>query len=207
MRIELQKLHHEIAATMIYVTHDQTEAMTLGNRIAVMNKGRLMQLDTPLNLYNHPSNRFVAGFIGSPAMNFMIGSISRNDEGYYFVAQSGSCRVPLGNVLPQGVGEHKRIQIGIRPQHIVICQNRSPEAPPFGESRVIAYENMGSEQLLYLSVGDETLVARLAAPEIVEPGKHLAFRFMTEKIFYIDEETGEVINRMAKDVKENNLQR
>jgi ABC-type sugar transport systems, ATPase components len=194
MRLELQKLHREIAATMIYVTHDQTEAMTLGNRIAVMNKGRLMQLDTPLNLYNHPSNRFVAGFIGSPAMNFMTGSLSRNHEGYYFVAHSGSCRVPLGNILPPGVEEHKRIQIGIRPEHIVICETRWPETAISGESTVIAYENMGSEQLLYLSVGDETLVARVAAAEIVEPGKHLAFRFMTEKIFYIDEETGEVVN-------------
>jgi len=73
MRIELQKLHREINATMIYVTHDQTEAMTLGHRIAVLNKGKLMQIDTPLHLYNSPGNKFVAGFIGSPTMNFLKG--------------------------------------------------------------------------------------------------------------------------------------
>ena len=84
MRIELQKLHRAINATMIYVTHDQTEAMTLGNRIAVLNRGKLMQLDTPLHLYNHPANKFVAGFIGSPAMNFIKG-IVQDQDGYYFI--------------------------------------------------------------------------------------------------------------------------
>src|SRR5688572_27000789 len=77
MRIELQKLHRDINATMIYVTHDQVEAMTLGHRIAVLNKGKLMQLDTPLHLYNNPANKFVAGFIGSPTMNFLKGSIQK----------------------------------------------------------------------------------------------------------------------------------
>ena len=78
MRIELQKLHREINATMIYVTHDQTEAMTLGQRIAVLNKGRLMQINTPVHLYNHPDNKFVAAFIGSPSMNFLNGSLTRS---------------------------------------------------------------------------------------------------------------------------------
>src|SRR4029079_16077658 len=83
MRIELQKLHREINATVIYVTHDQTEAMTLGNRIAVLNKGQLMQLDTPLHLYNYPATKFVAGFIGSPTMNFIKGTIQKQGE-YFF---------------------------------------------------------------------------------------------------------------------------
>src|ERR1700690_3443341 len=83
MRIELQKLHREINATMIYVTHDQTEAMTLGNRIAVLNKGKLMQLDTPLHLYKKPDNRFVAGFIGSPTMNFIKGILIKNSDHFF----------------------------------------------------------------------------------------------------------------------------
>src|SRR6476659_9834908 len=88
MRIELQRLHREINATMIYVTHDQTEAMTLGHRITVLNKGKLMQLDTPMNLYNHPANIFVAGFIGSPSMNFLKGRIKHRGE-YYFIDDLG----------------------------------------------------------------------------------------------------------------------
>src|ERR1035437_3495540 len=99
MRIELQKLHREINATIIYVTHDQTEAMTLGNRIAVLNKGRLMQLDTPLHLYKNPNNKFVAGFIGSPTMNFIKG-ILKKVEGYFFLAASSDCLIPLGSEIP-----------------------------------------------------------------------------------------------------------
>src|SRR5579863_3598962 len=94
MRIELQKLHRKISATIVYVTHDQTEAMTLGNRIAVLNKGKLLQLNSPLHLYNNPANRFVAGFIGSPAMNFLKGTI-QNQDGYYFIHESISCRIFL----------------------------------------------------------------------------------------------------------------
>ena len=94
MRIELQKLHREINATMIYVTHDQTEAMTLGNRIAVLNKGKLMQLDTPLHLYDNPANKFVAGFIGSPTMNFIKGTI-QFEEAWFFVHELNTFRLHL----------------------------------------------------------------------------------------------------------------
>ncbi|HEV3324413.1 MAG TPA: ATP-binding cassette domain-containing protein, partial [Puia sp.] len=100
MRIELQKLHRKIDATIVYVTHDQTEAMTLGNRIAVLNKGRLMQLDTPMRLYNNPANKFVAGFIGSPSMNFL-----------------------------KGVIRDKSVLFGIRPEHILIREENDPLSP------------------------------------------------------------------------------
>src|SRR4029078_8344039 len=90
MRIELQRLHREINATMIYVTHDQTEAMTLGHRMAVLNKCRLMQIDTPMQLYNNPDNKFVAGFIGSPAMNFIKGTI-QYQNGYFFAHENEEC--------------------------------------------------------------------------------------------------------------------
>src|SRR5450631_4120330 len=99
MRIELQKLHREIDATMIYVTHDQTEAMTLGNRIAVLNKGKLMQLDTPLHLYRNPNNRFVAGFIGSPTMNFIKGVLKKKED-YFFLEASPVYTIPLGAEIP-----------------------------------------------------------------------------------------------------------
>src|SRR5438045_3032612 len=104
MRIELQKLHREINATMIYVTHDQTEAMTLGNRIAVLNKGKLMQLDTPLHIYEKPANKFVAGFIGSPTMNFIRGTI-QFEQGPFFVHELNTFRLHLDEALADGLKE------------------------------------------------------------------------------------------------------
>ena len=121
MRIELQKLHREINATMIYVTHDQVEAMTLGTRIAVLKGGKLMQLDTPMQVYNHPANRFVAGFIGSPAMNFIKGSIQKNG-GSIFTSDEGTCRIVLGNEFVESSEKFigQPIVLGIRPEHISV---------------------------------------------------------------------------------------
>src|SRR6185437_6298790 len=123
MRIELQKLHREINATMIYVTHDQTEAMTLGNRIVVLNQGELMQLDTPMNLYNKPANRFVAGFIGSPAMNFINGYLK--DKGsYFFLSETEEVCVLFDTAVPDTLRKFidKRITIGIRPEDISLSE-------------------------------------------------------------------------------------
>ena len=109
---------------MVYVTHDQTEAMTLGDRIAVLNKGRLMQLDTPMQLYNNPANKFVAGFIGSPSMNFLKGIIL-DDNAYSFTHESGSCLIPLGPEIPESVKSYlgKPVLLGIRPESILIRDN------------------------------------------------------------------------------------
>jgi multiple sugar transport system ATP-binding protein len=195
MRIELQKLHREINATMIYVTHDQTEAMTLGNRIAVLNKGKLMQLDTPMHLYNNPANKFVAGFIGSPAMNFIKGTIQNND-GYYFTHESADCRISLGNDIPEAVKNYigKLIQIGMRPEHIFICEENDGKNPDC-KLQVIAYENMGNEQLVYLSLSKQILIARRPPLETIDAGKEKGIRFLTEKIIYMDDITGEVIGK------------
>src|SRR5450432_1499018 len=147
MRIELQKLHREINATMIYVTHDQTEAMTLGNRIAVLNKGKLMQLDTPLHLYRNPNNRFVAGFIGSPTMNFIRGTLKKKED-YFFLEASSGCAILLGSEIPGSLKNRigDELEIGIRPENIIISEEKNPGT---GESilEVMAYENMGNEQL------------------------------------------------------------
>jgi multiple sugar transport system ATP-binding protein len=160
MRIELQKLHRKIDATIVYVTHDQTEAMTLGNRIAVLSKGRLMQLDTPMNLYKSPVNKFVAGFIGSPSMNFLKG-FSR---------------------------EH--VIIGIRPENVLICEDHNE---PAHSCEVIAVENMGNEQLIYLSLSDQTVIARRPPSESIAAGTTVRIRFIPDQIYYLDETTGLVI--------------
>jgi len=193
MRIELQRLHREINATMIYVTHDQTEAMTLGTRIAVLNKGKLMQLDTPLHLYNNPANKFVAGFIGSPTMNFLNGSIQKQ-ENYFFIHESTDCKISLGPSLSKELENYigKPIQIGIRPEHLSIGDDNSINQPDC-ILKILAYENMGNEQLVYLSLGGQTLVARRPPRETIEIEHDTGVRFSNEKIFYMNA-SGEVIN-------------
>ncbi|HEY4937316.1 MAG TPA: sn-glycerol-3-phosphate ABC transporter ATP-binding protein UgpC [Puia sp.] len=195
MRIELQKLHREIKATMIYVTHDQTEAMTLGNRIAVLNNGKLMQLDTPLHLYNNPANKFVAGFIGSPTMNFMKGTI-QNLNGYYFVHESNLCRFNLGTEISASLKSYlgKTLLIGIRPEHIFICEENDIATAIDCKLEIVAFENMGNEQFVYLSAGIQTLIVRRLPLETTEVGKKKGISCMTEKIIYFDEISGQVIN-------------
>jgi len=195
MRIELQRLHRKIDATMIYVTHDQTEAMTLGNRIAVLNKGKLMQLDTPLHLYNNPANKFVAGFIGSPAMNFLKGKIQKQD-GYYFIHESADCRIYLGPAVPEVLETYinKPIQLGIRPEHVFVCEENDKQTNPDCTLQVIAYENTGNEQLIYLSFADQTLIARRPPLDTMEAGKEKGICFLKDKMVYLDNESGEVIH-------------
>ncbi len=185
MRIELQKLHRKIDATMIYVTHDQTEAMTLGHRIAVLNKGKLMQVDTPLHLYNNPANKFVAGFIGSPAMNFLNGTIEL-DGNYYFMHTPEKWRIDLGLEISIALQKYigKEIQIGIRPEDIFVPDD--PAIPGDCRFRVTAYENMGNEQLVYLSMGEQSIIARRPPADTLEIGKDIAVSFSQDKIIFID---------------------
>lgn len=194
MRIELQKLHREINATMIYVTHDQVEAMTLGNRIAVLNKGKLMQLDTPLQLYHHPENRFVAGFIGSPTMNFLKGTIQKTDR-YFFYSEGANCNICIGDQLPAALEQYigRQLLVGVRPEHILISDGKSESFAPDCVLKVMAYENMGNEQLVYLSFGDQTLTARRASTDSAEIGETRPVRFYADKLVYIDESNGIVV--------------
>jgi multiple sugar transport system ATP-binding protein len=193
MRIELQKLHRDINATMIYVTHDQTEAMTLGHRIAVLNKGKLMQLDTPLHLYNSPANKFVAGFIGSPSMNFMEGTI-KHEGGYFFMHETENCKIFLSSVAASGLQEYvgKKIQIGIRPEDIYITEDTGTN--PDCKLKLMAYENMGNEQLVYLSLAAKTLIARRPPNETVDIGSEIGIKFSKNKIIFMDIESGDVIS-------------
>jgi len=194
MRIELQKLHRAINATMIYVTHDQVEAMTLGDRIAVLNKGKLMQIDTPLQLYNFPDHKFVAGFIGSPTMNFLKGKIEAFN-GYSFVHEAAGCSIYLGVDIPDSLKNYvgRTLQIGVRPEHIFICEADDLVEKPDCTLPVTAYENMGNEQLVYFSLAEQPLIVRRPPRELVEVGSSCGIRFLTEKIIIIDDETGNVI--------------
>ena len=193
MRIELQKLHREINATMIYVTHDQVEAMTLGNRIAVLNKGKLMQLDNPIHLYNYPTNKFVAGFIGSPAMNFIKGLIKKNENGFTFNSDEQKCITHFDH-LPESVIRYigEPIEIGIRPEHIVIVEDNRVNADC--QLNVTAYENMGNEQLIYFEMLDKPLIVRGEPKEHIEFGQLKALSFIKDKIVIINSKNGEVLS-------------
>jgi multiple sugar transport system ATP-binding protein len=192
MRIELQRLHREINATMIYVTHDQTEAMTLGHRIAVLNKGKLMQIDTPMYLYNNPKNKFVAGFIGSPTMNFLKGRL-RFEEKYFFEHETEDCTIYLGTEISSALEKYLNtvIQIGIRPEDIIVSNNF--ETNYDCKITTIAYENMGNEQLVYLSLGSQILIARRPPAESIEIGKDVGIKFSKDKILFMQENSGEII--------------
>jgi multiple sugar transport system ATP-binding protein len=184
MRIELQKLHAEINATIIYVTHDQTEAMTLGNRIAVLNKGKLMQIATPLELYNYPENKFVAGFIGSPAMNFIECKLEKNGH-QYELTQNRDIRINLGEELPAFLGKYldRILIVGIRPEHIGIC---GPEDPGDIKVQVTAYENMGNEQIIYFTCEEGSYTVRRQTQDEVTLKTYKTIRFNRDKIVYFD---------------------
>jgi multiple sugar transport system ATP-binding protein len=162
MRTEISKIHNRLATTFIYVTHDQTEAMTMASRIAVMNKGILQQLDTPQTLYDHPKNLFVAGFIGSPAMNFFKGSIRSHDNTMFFNTGKLWMKIPpkRREILQKLM--NKDVIYGIRPENIY-----NPEYTPPGsdvelvEAKVEVTELMGNEIFLYLKAEDTSFVARV----------------------------------------------
>src|SRR5437667_1100446 len=152
MRAELVKLHRELRATMIYVTQDQVEAMTMGQRIAVLHEGRLRQLGTPAELYERPADVFVARFVGHPGMNVLQGRGTRKRERTRAV-ECGSLALPVA--LPQYDGE---VQLGVRPEHVALC----PPDQGAGNADVLVVEPLGSETLVHLDAGGQPLVAKVA---------------------------------------------
>ena len=170
MRGELKRLQHQLGTTTIYVTHDQAEAMTLASRVAVMKKGRLQQFDTPLNIYNHPANRFVAEFVGSPSMNFIDGRVERG----YFLSES--LKVPINQ--PDSV-----LTLGIRPEHVHVLTQPEEGAIP---ASVYVTELMGNETFVFLSVGPHRLIARASADFRAAVESRVWLRLETEKAHFFD---------------------
>ena len=156
MRAEIGALHARLGATMVYVTHDQVEAMTLGSRIAVMLDGTVQQVARPLELFNEPVNMFVAGFIGSPPMNFVPGAL-RRDGGLRFVSADGALACPAPPALEAHAG--RDVVLGVRPEHL---RPADPEEAPF-EAALRRVEPLGSELVLYLEAGANPIVCRLPA--------------------------------------------
>ena len=197
MRTEISKLHQQLGATMIYVTHDQVEAMTMGDKIVVMKDGFIQQTDSPLNLYNHPKNKFVAGFIGSPSMNFMTGTIVKG-RGLYFHENGSSLklRLPVGIEKKMKPYLRKKILFGIRPEHIYeATRSEAARTKAKGRAKVEIVEPMGNELFLYFTTGSgNQYVARVGAAEKLLPSSTMEFVFDTSKAQFFDIDTERVID-------------
>ena len=206
MRREIARLHEELKATMIYVTHDQVEAMTLGDRIVVMSKGHVQQIDTPMNLYDHPRNRFVAGFIGSPAMNFIDGTISTVDR-KEFIADGNAFTLDLPDSLVarmEGLSEAP-VTLGIRPEDVSVAPESGP--PLFtGESAIVhppitapakldIVEALGNEAFVYAIVGPHTITARVAPRPFPPHGSPITLAFDLAKSHFFDRMSGDRIGK------------
>ncbi len=190
MRTEISKLHTRLGATMVYVTHDQVEAMTMGDRIAVMNEGKVQQIDAPLRLYEDPANQFVAGFIGSPSMNFIAGSIL--DEGTSLSFEGAGVRLPLPEVFTERLKSYARtdVMLGIRPEDIHDPSTLVP-GKQLAEltAKVEVVEPMGSEVFLYLSAGPTPLVARVDPLHVPQVGHSVRLAVEVGKAHFFDRDS------------------
>jgi len=195
MRTEISKLHRRLETTMIYVTHDQVEAMTMGDRIVVMKDGIIHQIDTPLNLYNKPSGLFVAGFIGSPAMNFMEGNVS-NTNGIWFNEGKVRLRIPdsYSKHIKKYTGE--KVILGIRPEDIYESEYTPITSGQFFDdlsATVEVVEPMGNEIFLYLNTGLNSIVARVNSRMEPTVGSQIKMSIDMSKAHFFDKKTQEVI--------------
>jgi multiple sugar transport system ATP-binding protein len=180
MRAEIKALHQRLKTTTVYVTHDQVEAMTMADRIVVMHDGRIEQIGTPLELYDHPSNLFVAQFIGSPAMNVVEGTV-RRASGAAHVEAAGGVRWPLS----QGPGaDGQAVAYGIRPEHLTL----GPNGGVAGE--IIVVEPTGAETELVIQVGDEHVDLRIHGRPMVNPGDKVSLAIDPTNVHVFDKATG-----------------
>ncbi len=189
MRAELQKLHEQLEVATLYVTHDQTEAMTMGDRIAILDGGELQQVGTPLECYHQPANRFVAGFIGDPSMNFFelqydqaTGTATDGTISYSFSEDQQS---RIERSIAGG-----RLILGIRPEDITIAEE--PDSTTV-ESTVQVVEPMGKESLLHLGADDRSFLASVSGEYLVDEGNALRVRFPRSKVHVFDPEDGDAI--------------
>jgi len=205
MRTELSKLHIRLGTTFIYVTHDQVEAMTMGDRIVVMKDGFIQQVDSPHNLYDSPVNLFVAGFMGSPQMNFIDATIVEKDDGLY--ARIGSedkkdksstvydLRLPEAKLKGDKLKDYinKEIIFGVRPEHIHDEEMFLSNAETIMIANVEVVELMGAETFLYFSLGEVPMTARVSARTSARPGDKIKVAFDLNRVHIFDKETEMVI--------------
>ena len=196
MRREIIKLHKTLDITFVYVTHDQTEAMTMGDSIVVMKDGYIQQADTPMALYNSPCNLFVGGFIGSPQMNLIESIIEKRNEDYYVNFKEYSILIPKNKcgkeLLESYVG--KSIVLGIRPEHIHIEKEFLEKYKEnVINTELVIRELMGAEVYLHVNCNEQKITVRTSASTVAEPGESIKLAIDAEKIHLFDKETEKTI--------------
>jgi multiple sugar transport system ATP-binding protein len=195
MRRELAALHHRLAATMLYVTHDQVEAMTLGDRIVVMHDGRIVQVGTPNDVYLHPRDTFVASFVGSPPMNLIQGDLTRRDGGVYLRPEcADQMLVPIAPAIAAAAERAgaESVIVGLRPEDVeaVLSGDSGPANPSALIGVVELVEPLGHQQLVYLRVGTMTVTVRGAAHDVRPPvGATMAMRIDQSRMHLFDART------------------
>lgn len=191
MRGQIAALHKRLQTTFVYVTHDQTEAMTMGDRIVVMKDGVIQQCDTPQKLYNAPCNLFVAGFIGSPQMNFIHAAVAKAGDSCDLLYAGSRIPVKQEAILPYAGRE---AIMGIRPEDIYIKGGfRGRKKPAVVSAHVDLAEMMGAELFLYLACDGQKLIARVPSGTDIQAGEDVELELDVQKIHVFDEETGKII--------------
>ena len=193
MRVEISRLHNQLGATMIYVTHDQTEAMTMGDRIVVMKDGLMQQVADPITLYDQPANRFVAGFIGTPPMNFFEGELVSQNGSLVFKEASFSLALPAEWKSKLGSYANKKVTFGLRPEDIGSSAAEQLQGAPRIKAKVEVIEPMGSESYVYLNTGANTFISRSDAHRVFRVGEQADLAVFISKARVFDTDTLESI--------------
>jgi sn-glycerol 3-phosphate transport system ATP-binding protein len=182
MRVEIRKLHQTLRTTSIYVTHDQVEAMTLADRLIVMNAGKVEQVGTPITLYEEPATLFVAGFLGSPAMNFLSGTVAGDGRS---VTLPGGVAAPLAEARPAMAG--RSVIAGVRPEHLGLANG----APPAMVLQVELVELLGADTIVHGRIGDgASLLARIDGAVPIRSGESLPVSLAAERVYLFDPDSG-----------------
>ena len=201
MRAEISKLHRRLKTTIIYVTHDQTEAMTMGSRIAVMKDGLMQQLDTPQAIYDKPSNRFVAGFIGSPAMNFVDVKVDlKGNDAIILGSETWQAELPSGERPALRSFAGKKVTLGIRPEHLYPLEpgvgpdTKTPGREISFAGTVEVRETLGAETLLHVAVGAQTMIVRADPRVSSRVGETVQLAFRRENVHLFDPDSERAIS-------------
>ncbi|OGS50409.1 MAG: glycerol-3-phosphate ABC transporter ATP-binding protein [Elusimicrobia bacterium RIFOXYB2_FULL_62_6] len=195
MRVEIAKLYQRLNATILYVTHDQVEAMTLAGRIVVMNQGVVQQVGTPIEVYRKPDNLFVAGFIGSPTMNFLHGKIAAEENALVFKNESLSLRVPEF-LLPGGASNAGReVVLGVRPDDVLVGADARENASERIDGILEVSELLGHRENLYIKAGENRILATVEAFFNQSPGSKVPVRFNYPNMHVFDKKTEQRINK------------
>jgi multiple sugar transport system ATP-binding protein len=194
MRVEIKELHQRLKTTMIYVTHDQTEAMTMGDRIVVLKDGLIQQVAKPMDLYDEPANRFVASFIGTPPMNFFDGEL-QSEGGQLVFLQDQGLQMPVPErfwpYLKQRNNGH--ITLGIRPEGIGSVRAEQRSKAPRIQGRIKVMEPMGSESYLYLDTGRDTCISKVDGSDYAV-GDNIDLAVLEEKMHFFDHQTQQLLD-------------